>query len=285
MTFWAKLLTILILVLSLVFATMSAFVFTQRTNLNQELGTLSEQYDADVGNLNSTIEEQRMELAEQSQTISDLNAELAGLKQEYATLQSNHEQVKQELSDTEMALQQARETINTRDKTLEVVMQRNEKLEERDDVLEAENHELSTKLTAANAEISDLKKTRAELEETRDNLEEALADARDKLRFNEEVFNALAQANIEAKAIIEDIQAVPTVSGRVVYVDPETRSLVLNVGREQGVRKAFNFTIYRGDEFVAKASVFEVGERQSAATIEYSKLPVEIGDNATTRLP
>jgi len=123
-----------------------------------------------------------------------------------------------------------------------------------------------------------------ELEKLRDSLQTQLAQAKDTIALNEEVFAELSKHGIEARTVIAGLQNVPPIDGLVIAVLPDTHTVALNVGSKQGVRKNFNFTIFRGPDFIAKVNVFDVEEKRCAAQIITSSGPVKVGDAAQTRL-
>ena len=84
--------------------------------------------------------------------------------------------------------------------------------------------------------------------------------------------------------IIDKIVKLPDIKGKIASVDEENNLVVLNVGESQGVRKNFNFTVFRGDKFVAKVNVLQTYADYCAAQVVTQKLPIELGDNAWTRL-
>jgi hypothetical protein len=71
----------------------------------------------------------------------------------------------------------------------------------------------------------------------------------------------------------------------VVLVNPKTKSVVLNVGKDDGVKETYDFTLYREGEFVAKISIFALDAKQCVGRVTTPNLPIQQGDSATTRLP
>jgi hypothetical protein len=64
-------------------------------------------------------------------------------------------------------------------------------------------------------------------------------------------------------------------------------AVVLDRGRNHKVRANYPFTVYRDSQFVAKVTVIEVHDDYCLARVTepgMQRLPMEIGDNATTRL-
>ena len=75
----------------------------------------------------------------------------------------------------------------------------------------------------------------------------------------------------------------PPIEGVVEDVDSELRLVVLSVGKNDGVKPGYEFTVYRGDRFIAKVRVTKTYDNLSGARI---LLPddavVQRGDRAMT---
>jgi hypothetical protein len=138
----------------------------------------------------------------------------------------------------------------------------------------AEERKHSNDLATANAQLkSNLEATQAKLTAS-----EEVNSA------NAEIFAELARRNIEAGIVIAKLNSQPLVTAKVLDVNATTDLVILNVGLKQQVRKNFEFSIYRDSRYVATVNVFDVQEEMCAARIVRRNLPVQRGDDATTRL-
>jgi hypothetical protein len=163
-------------------------------------------------------------------------------------------------------------------------MDRNQTLTQENDSLRGENQNLLAELTAERTRAAELADAKSVLESRNDELKAELAQARERIELDEEVFAELQRRNIEAYRVIQQFKTYPDIEGRVVTVDPETNLVVLSVGSKDQVRKNFEFTVYRDDDFVATVNVFDVREDKCAARIVARKQPVQVGDFAATRI-
>ena len=64
----------------------------------------------------------------------------------------------------------------------------------------------------------------------------------------------------------------------------EAGVVILNQGRDHGVRLGDKFTLYRGSSFVATARVREAAREWAAATIELKHLEPRVGDEASNHM-
>ena len=80
---------------------------------------------------------------------------------------------------------------------------------------------------------------------------------------------------------------VPSIPSRVLAVDKDVNLVMLSVGRNDGVKKGYQFSIYRGDKYVGKVRVEKVYDDMCAGVIlpQYkSDLNIQEGDDANTKL-
>jgi len=285
MTFWAKLLTIILFVLSIAFAAMSGVVFSKRqdwrlqaSRAQSEKEQITKQKDQEIAGL-------RMQLEARTADLNNLQSQVRDLTNELDTTRRDREDLARKLRDQETANADMQATLRQNNQALETIMTRNKEVAAENRKLEQENRDLMGRLTEANVRRSELEKQVAEMTQDLQKTRTQLADATEQLKFNEEIFAELSRRNVEWRNVIQDLQALPDIRAKVLQVDPAAKMVVLNVGRNQGVKKNFTFTIFRDASFVAYVNIFEVGDDMSAGYIQVAKRPVQQGDDAWTRLP
>jgi len=287
MTFWAKLLTIIAFVLSLVFATMAGVVFTKRADLRGELKNVRDDLGARIAALekekndaNATIEVLKADLSKKTTEATDLTNRLETAVRERATFES-------EVAKRQALVEKLTTNLSDQQRAFQATLDRNKELIAHNKTLGDKNRQLMSELTEEKTQNSELRKEKAELEDLRDQLKASLAQAEQTIGLHNEVFAELRSRNIEYRNILDSFLAMPTIRAKVVSVKPDAGMIVLNVGKEDGVKKNFTFTVHRGPKFVAKVSVFEVRDDISAAMIDVKAkgAAIQRGDNAWTRLP
>lgn len=71
--------------------------------------------------------------------------------------------------------------------------------------------------------------------------------------------------------------------GRITAIDGN--NIAVNLGLDDGLRRGHTFDIYRGDSYVGTATVFEAQNNRSAARVDsnLTKIPVQVNDQVTTK--
>lgn len=81
----------------------------------------------------------------------------------------------------------------------------------------------------------------------------------------------------------------PAINGRVLAVSDKVNLVLISVGRKDGVEVGYDFTVYRGGDYIATIIVEKVEEDWSAARLKENTLkdprkPVQVNDNVATRI-
>jgi peptidoglycan hydrolase CwlO-like protein len=286
MTFWAKILTLIILVLSIVFAAMSGVLFAKRQDYRAELVLTNKQRAEEKTKDNATIDRLESEKSDLATDLSAKQTELSTAKSQVDLLTNDMEEMRGKVEQLQGTLAKEQDNVTTLTQATNDLVSRNDVLGQENGRIRQENLALTENLANEQNTVNNLKKEVASLTEQRETLQAGLTDARETIQLNEEVFAELAKRNIEAQTVIAGLTAVPQIKARVMTVDPKTNLVVLNAGSEQGVRKNFEFTIFRDDKFVAKVIVFDTDKDMSAARIATRSPDIDIkqGDQAWTRL-
>lgn len=71
------------------------------------------------------------------------------------------------------------------------------------------------------------------------------------------------------------------IEGVVLGIGPDT---LVNVGSDQGLLEGDEFTVFRGQEFVAKLALTRVGRQSSTAIVLFSKTDPLPGDSVTSEI-
>ena len=284
MTFWAKLLTIVVFVLSLIFASMSAVLFGTREDFRsqfeqekakhaQDTDALSKKNQALMDQVNQWVQQasEAKANADAAQLLLNQKIHEAELK-DAAYLQKDIDNQKDKNLNLEQAAALA--SLGTQMKSL---------LDSADS-LKAENNTLTAKLSAEQRRSNQLEKENTDLTASLKTATVALGKAEETLKLNDEIFAELSRRNIAWRELIAQWATLPDIKAKVLKVDTESNFVLLNAGRKQGVMKNYDFSIFRDGVFVAKVNVFDVQDDLCAARIVVPKLAIQRGDNAWTRL-
>lgn len=287
MTFWAKLLTIIAFVLGLIFATMSGVLYVKRAdlhetnkNLQKEMTTKVKELENKNNDAQAAIDRLKADLAMKTTEANDLTNRLD-------TAIGERKVFEVELAKQQDLVKRLSLNLSDQQRAFAATLTSNKELAGHNRSLEGKNRELMAELTSEKTQNSDLRKQKSDLETLRDNLNGSLAVSRQTIDLHNEVFAELKRRNIEYGHILDSFLAMPAIMAKIVTVKPASKVVVLNVGKNDGVKKNFTFTVHRGPRFVAKVSVIEVRDDMSVAMIDLDVkgLAIERGDNAWTRLP
>jgi chromosome segregation ATPase len=284
MAFWAKLLTVVVCILSLIFASMSAVVFGKREDFRALLKAKSDQYDRDKDAWTRTKDDLTGKINQAVNDMGEMRSNLAAAQDRLDT--AIHEG---ERKDAEY---RAKDIENQKDKNLNLELaaalnslgEQVKSLLASADSLKAENNTLTAKLSAEQSRSNQLEKEKTDLTASLKTATVALGKAEETIKLNDEVFAELSRRNIAWRELITQWATLPDIKAKVLKVDTEGNFVLLNVGLKQGVKKNYDFSIFRDGVFVAKVNVFDVQDDLCAARIVVPKLAIQRGDNAWTHL-
>ena len=285
MTFWAKLFTIVVFVLSIAFAAMSGVLFAKREDYRAQLEVAKVQHADEAKQLQAKILKAEGERDAKATELQNAKTELNARQVRIDNLSGEVAQSRGQIQELKTDLQAVRNNAAKFAQASDTLAKENSALLRENEAAVRENRKLYTDLRAERTRTSELAKANAALKSERDDLKVKTAEAEKKLRRNDETFAALSEANIEANKIINANMLLPEVKAKIASVDLKNGLVILNAGSNQGVKKNFEFTVFCDDNFVATVNVFHLQDDYSAARIVTKKLDIHLGDNAWTRLP
>lgn len=284
MTWWAKLLTIVVCVFSLAFAGMSAVIFAKRSNYRSEVKRERELRNEDVKKANSEIERLRGLVADRNNDLATARATLQNKEAEVARAVAEREQVQTIVTDLQNKLNSEQGSVKQLTVSVDALRTESTRLAADNEKARAEVNDYMAKLSAEQKRSNDLAKENSGLKETLDGTQKSLAQANETINLNEQTFLELSKRNIEARQVIAGLTSLPDIKATVMRFDPTTNIVILNVGTKQQVRKNFQFKVFRNDKFVALVDVFNVQDDICAASVVSRNTTIQQGDNAWTRL-
>jgi chromosome segregation ATPase len=284
MTFWAKLLIVVVFVLSLIFAAMSAVLFGKRENYRAELDQTKAAYAQDKEKWTQTNNDLTARINHAVDEIRQAKSDAEAAQLRVNTLTDEGERKDAELrawkladdKDKNLNLEQAAALTSLGTNLKEAYAER--------DNLKADNNKLIADLSAERSRSNRLEKENTDLTASLKTVTAAKDKAEETIKLNDEIFAELSRRNVAWRELITQWTTLPDIKGRVVAVDKEMNLVTLNVGQKQGVMKNYEFTIFRDGVFVAKVNVIDVQDDLCAARIVVPKLAIQRGDSAWTRL-
>ncbi len=284
MTYWAKLLTVVVFILSLIFASMAAVLFGKREDYRAQL----EKAKSDYARESATWTRTSAELSDQNKqlqlqlTEANANADAAQGRLNTAIHEAERKAVEYAKQDKDN--QDVRNLVVVQAAALGKLGSDLKDANADRERLDTENHTLNAKLIDEQSHANELDKENTQLTASLKTATDSLGKAEETLKLNDDIFAELSRRNVAWRELISSWATLPDIKGKVVKVDPESNFILLNVGQKQGVMKNYDFSIFRDGVFVAKVSVFDVQNDLCAARVVVPKLPIQRGDNAWTRL-
>jgi len=273
----AKVLVVVILILSVVFAALTGQLFAKREKLRDEYAKLKDEATSQIAGL----EDAKKELQGKNEALED---DIGKLKTDVAQLKTDNEHLKknvQEKTDQITKLDAQITNFNT------TISQLNSNLKAKDERLAAIEKDLSEtreKLRQAEqlAREKELeaKKLAQQAKEATDRVKElevAIKDAKQKI----EILTTKGGQYEESTQIVQ-----APVDAKVIKVDRGANLVVINRGRDQGVEVGYIFTVYRGDTYLGDLRIESVAANVAAgAPVAGTSVgTMREGDNASTRI-
>ena len=285
MTFWAKLLVIIVLVLSIAFAAASGVLYAKRTNYRGQLEKAQAQAKTERDGLSKQINQLEGRAADADKTVADLKMKVVNRENDIKQLEKTQKILEGGKAKLELRLADASANEKTLALSNKALADTNTDLRASYDKIKTESEKYRADLHVERTKTAKLEKNVTDLTDERDGLKVGLAGATKKLATQDEILAELADRGIEPMTVIRHMRIIPDIKTKVASVDLENRIVVLNAGTEQGVKKNYEFTIFRDDKFVATVNVFDLQDSYCAARIVTGKGEIRLGDNAWTRLP
>lgn len=314
MSFIGKVLIFLNLILAILYAGVSAVLFTQRVDYKKQIQELEKERDTFVefmnkkgygneGEVNSLAAALQLggKTSKFTSIAGRLNTELKTAQAEaeikIAKLAGESERKDSKLLDLEVRV---KEEESKRRKAEEDVVEKEierkkaqaaaDNLASRIDELKTRKDEAEEKLGQAEAKYNDLYVRELELKNTVSrlqqnltiadngvkNLEGQLGEAERRIKLYQEKFGELTTVETSVEG--------PLIKGRVFGVKSDLDLIMINKGDADGVRAGMQFIIYRGDEYIGRVEINKVDPEYSFGRVVRQKLEIKQGDEVTTRL-
>jgi len=284
MTFWAKLLIVVVFILSLVFASMSAVLYGKREPLRDLLQAKTRQYDQE----SSAWKQEKAALTDKVnqsvKEIAEMRTTLGVAQDQLSTAIHEGERKDAEYRAKDIESQKDKDIGLAQADALKELGGRVQSLLADKLKADAENATLTAKVLDEQSRSNKLEKENTDLNASLKTATNELAKAEETLKLNDDIFAELSRRNVAWRQLITSWATLPDIKAKVLKVDTESNFVLLNVGKKQGVMKNYDFSIFRDGVFIAKVNVFDVQDELCAARIVVPKLPILRNDNAWTRL-
>lgn len=243
---------------------------SEHSTLQSEAAAAAAQADQDLRAANAEKDRFAGEKAQLESDKAALEDELNTEREQNADLRERLTSIDGKLGDLESTNRQQLSQIT------ELNDQADTLRSERDDALDARDE--------AEASRADAERNATSFERERDELQIALGRANEEIQSKEAVLAAVASTY---KIDLNNLNDQPELAGRVTAVDSShgTTVVVINLGKNDGVKPGHTFDVYAGGDYKGKIYVETVNASQSAATIQMAGAgEIAAGDAVVTRL-
>ncbi len=281
MSAFTKVLILFVCLLSALFAASQIVLYGKRENFGEmyrEAQTGLKQCQQDKADIQAQLDDLQ---AGSSAEKAALQARVEGLQSQLTSKENEVQRLSQEVLDQTRAATRLTETVQTLNQTVETknatIDELNATLAERASTIEenmAKIEDLQGQLSDRNEKIASLENTVLELKTDKQELTRSEKEL-------EAIIGNLVQRGIDVAAV-----QYPPIDARVVRVDNELGTAVINKGSQDEVKPNATFTVYRGDQYVATLVIQDVDDElalgRAVRVAEGQQL--EVGDNATTQI-
>ena len=266
-----KIITILILLLSVCFMVIGVMVNASHQNWKQQAIDNKDEIQALAAN--------------RERILGEANVKNEQIKKEKVARMIRIQQLESQLQQAERDFKAANEALNTEkvkaQESFIVVKESESRIKEQDGLIDNLQKQLSLltesvaeqrgKVTDMTAQIFELNSKKVALENMRSDLV-----AENAQRTKVMNANGLDKHDL-TNHIPRDLK------GRITAMDG--KNIAINLGLDDGLRRGHSFDIYRGDTYVGTATVFEAQNNRSAARVDsnLTKVPVQVNDQVTTK--
>lgn len=256
-----KWLLAILVVFNLFMAALMSLLYGYRVSYKQEL--------AQTKNELESVRNQK------DQTINQLQARRDSLQQEVANLLENLESKQQELDSTTEDLKEAQDSVAELTSRNNDLLSQVEQLEDDKSQLQTEKNNLQKSIESKNERI-------AQLEERKETISSQLAEVEADLRQKQVSLSEMEQRFVNTKSELKENeqlltkyknkygsigvdQTAPAVEGNVRAVNPNRNLVLINLGKNDGVKQSMRFSVLRGSNYVTELEVLESYDTWSAA--------------------
>jgi predicted nucleic acid-binding Zn-ribbon protein len=276
----AKILIVLNLVLAVVFlGAASTFLGEQQKyklqfeNVSAEFATAQTNWEAQKAVLDGNVRDLRDQLSSKTAAYDSVaakaeakEAEFDAVSRAYTELRGQFEQLAQTARDAQSHIEQLNSDKNN------LVNEKDQAMTEKRQAIDAmndaitERRRLEGELVAAMDTIAGMEKVGVDMAAEIEGLSLLVAAYKSKV------------------GDLPNLLTPPKIKAKVSAVNNEMNIVILSVGRDDQVEEGFEFTIYRGNDYVGKVIIdtVEADYCSGHSKKELERLPISSGDDATT---
>ncbi|MBI3726341.1 hypothetical protein HY251_20640 [bacterium] len=287
MSLLAKVFVVIQTVLVMVYLGVSATNYQHSNDWRASYRKLKERYTVSTQLAQKEIDSLRLKVKSEQDFISAKQVEVNDLKKELDRQNSELLNSRREVNSLNQKLVVEQSNVTTITKSFDTEHKSLEAERARTADLQANLDTATRRREIAEGQVARLTQLDTSLTKDLSDLRQNYADTRKSLKEKEIVLAMLEEKGFNVLSIIAG-PPMPAIDAKVAAVksDVQPALVLLSVGSDDKVEKGFQFSIYRGSEFVGKVVVEKVLKDSSGCRVLFTKegQTVQAGDSAATRL-
>jgi hypothetical protein len=283
MSILAKVFVIINLVFSIAYLSVTGALYHHKEDwreafvkVTKDYRTLKERDDGVISTFENRVKELTEYINKLENNIAELMARIDDIGQKYRNARTDLAIETQELALLLVDHSRIIGILEGKEKRISDLTQ------ERDYFQRKFNEIMAQKNTAEN-QVARLTKMLLDTRKDLSDLRKDYVACRDDLNDKKLIIQKLNDFGIPVAKIVL-LKPPPPIDGEVVAYDPDTRLVLLSVGRQDKVEEGYEFTIYRGTRFIGRAKVEKVLPDLCGARVIFEVAKIQKGDLAATRL-
>jgi len=282
MTTIAKVFIVLNFVLSVFFVGVASTLLYKADNFRTKYEDETRAHDktkadltADKQKLNSELSTAQSSVDSATRTSQDLGRERDALKGEKSTLDTKVAQLQNTVAGFETSFKDMQSTLQSMRET-------NEQLKKTTDEAVTAQNSASDKQAEAEAEVARKTDALNDAGEQISALQKQLTESGEKIKTLENYMAIAKDRGLDMESIV----GPPPINGTVVRSDPTLSLCIVSVGKDDGMKRGYPVSIFRGGSFIGSGVVDEVYQDLSSIRIRRlaPNMQVQANDEVTTQL-
>ena len=277
----AKILIVLNLILAVVFLGSAATFLGAKETWKKQYDDLKVKTDGDIATLTTQRDKLQGDLRNTEISLGQLTNQLTDVEGKYKAKETDYAEIIKRRD--ELAAEMTKLTAIKEDlvKQIAGLTQRKDELVEEKDRMATDKRQA---IDAENAAVTEQRRLHDQLNDANDMIVElqkrikGLSDQIETQKMSLLVYE-------DKFGPIGDVIIAPPLKAKVSAVNNELNIVVLSIGRDDKVKAGYEFTVYRGAEYVGRIVIDKVDKDfcSGYSRKELEKNPIAVGDDARTR--
>lgn len=274
----------IVVVLSVLVASVTLVLFAQRVNWSEKATTVEKELASKTGELTKARKELSDVKDAHAAKVMELEASIGALKTELESTQQSLALIRSDKERFEALASELKANYQTLSVNMDQYAQRNRELEAAKELAEKNYQEARAAAMSAEENLAIEQRKGKDYAAQVEGLMQQLASRDDMIKQQQTKISVLESYELPSVPLPESITRKP-VYGKVTKLSKDGAIVYFNIGKDDGVAEGTMFIIYKDNSaLVAQAKVFDVGADSAAAKIVQPVYgTIAEGDNVTNK--